>query len=113
MVVADHRLVLRCRGTFCTHASKWEELDYFMVSERFVGRCGKLKTARMEETDHVGKIMSFRLALDKDDKWNPKSQLYWKKSAAQVRRGFDADRLKDPKVKENTLKSYKKPLQRR
>ena len=95
MVVADHRIPLRRRGTWCSTGGKWYEIDYFLASEKYVGRCGKLQAVAVGESDHMAKIMNVRLAAGQSSA----EKRRWRQHAHTERTNFDTSRLHDDEVR--------------
>jgi hypothetical protein len=93
-LIADQKLVLRKRGTWCNNSGIWYELDYFLVSKDHAGRCSKLQAVAMGESDHAAKIVNFRMANVKVDKTR------WRDNGHKVSRGFDVAKLSDEKTEE-------------
>ena len=89
--IADHRLRLRRRGTWCNGSTGvWYEIDYFVCSSSYVGRCGRLRAVAMGESDHAAKIMDFRIAGVPKDKVKR-----WRDHGTKQDRPFDVGKLQD------------------
>ena len=83
LVIADHRIPSKCRGTWCHRKGEWYELDYYIVSKEYVGRFGGLRTWAVGESDHAARSLRFRLAKNPVEKaskpaqfWGPKTQAF-------------------------------------
>ena len=95
MVIADHRLQARNRGTWChSRTGEWYELDYFLVSSMYVGRFSRLKTWGMGESDHAARGISYRLSKTPGTREPTK-----KKWGGMQARGFETSRLQDEEIK--------------
>ena len=92
-MVADQKLVLRNRGTWCNFGT-WYELDFFLVSCGYVGRCSKLQAVVMGESDHAAKIVNFRIANGTITKST------WRSKGHMVSKGYDVSKLNNEDVEE-------------